>query len=135
MFDVNASLIRFWEKRFSIIKPRKNAKGNRLFSVEDVENLKIIYHLVKDKGMTLSGAEQYLKDHRIQVRHDVGVVEILQKLRATLVDMRNQIDSQHKASEDQIIIRNSCESMPSIELESEIIKPPYYEQYLFEFEE
>ena len=53
MFDVNTSLIRFWEKEFSIIKPQKNSKGNRMFTVKDVDNFHLIYHLVKEKGMTL----------------------------------------------------------------------------------
>lgn len=56
MFDVNASLIRFWETKFDILRPQKNKKGNRLFSPADVENLKLIYHLVKERGMTLDGA-------------------------------------------------------------------------------
>ena len=57
MFDVNPSLIRFWEQKFDILKPDKNKKGNRLFTPKDVENLKLIYHLVKEKGMTLKGAQ------------------------------------------------------------------------------
>ena len=55
MFDVNPSLIRFWEQKFDILKPDKNKKGNRLFTPKDVENLKLIYHLVKENGMTLGG--------------------------------------------------------------------------------
>ena len=57
MFKVNTSLIRFWEKEFDIIKPKKNKKGNRLFTKEDIENFHIIYHLVKERGMTLKGAK------------------------------------------------------------------------------
>ena len=60
-FNVNTSLIRFWEKEFDILKPKKNAKGNRLFTPEDLKNLKLIYHLVKEKGYTLDGAKQHLK--------------------------------------------------------------------------
>ena len=56
MFDVNASLIRYWESKFDCIRPHKNKKGNRMFTPSDVENLKLIYHLVKEKGMTLEGA-------------------------------------------------------------------------------
>ena len=61
MFDVNASLIRHWESQFSVIRPKRNKKGNRLFSPQDVENLKLIYHLVKERGMTLEGAKKALK--------------------------------------------------------------------------
>ena len=60
MFDVNASLIRHWESQFSVIRPKRNKKGNRLFSPQDVENLKLIYHLVKERGMTLEGAKNCL---------------------------------------------------------------------------
>ncbi|MFQ7386627.1 MAG: MerR family transcriptional regulator [Alistipes sp.] len=60
MFDVNASLIRHWESQFSVIRPKRNKKGNRLFSPQDVENLKLIYHLVKERGMTLEGAKKAL---------------------------------------------------------------------------
>ena len=60
-FDVNASLVRFWEKEFEILKPKKNKKGNRLFTQEDLKNLKVIYHLVKVKGYTLQGAKERLK--------------------------------------------------------------------------
>ena len=61
MFNVNTSLIRYWEKEFSIIKPKKNRKGNRLFTPKDIENIKLIYHLVKERGMTLQGAKKKLK--------------------------------------------------------------------------
>jgi len=62
MFDVNSSLIRFWEKEFSIVRPHKNKKGNRLFRLEDIENLRRIYQLVKVEGFTLDGARQQLKE-------------------------------------------------------------------------
>lgn len=62
MFDVNASLIRYWEKEFDIIRPQKNKKGNRLFTKKDIENFKTIYHLVKEKGFTLQGAKEALKN-------------------------------------------------------------------------
>ncbi len=71
MFDVNASLIRFWEKEFDIIKPKKNKKGNRLFTPEDIDNFKVIYNLVKEQGLTLEGAKKYLKDHRKEVKHEL----------------------------------------------------------------
>jgi len=61
MFNVNTSLIRFWEKEFDIIKPKKNKKGNRLFTQQDIDNFHIIYHLVKEKGMTLKGAKKKMK--------------------------------------------------------------------------
>ncbi len=70
MFDVNTSLIRFWEKEFDIIKPKKNKKGNRLFTPEDLDNFKVIYNLVKEQGLTLDGAKKYLKENRKAVKHE-----------------------------------------------------------------
>lgn len=70
MFDVNTSLIRFWEKEFDVLKPKKNNKGNRLFTPEDLTNLKVIYNLVKEQGLTLDGAKKYLKENRKAVKHE-----------------------------------------------------------------
>ena len=87
MFDVNTSLIRFWEKEFDIIKPKKNKKGNRLFTPEDIDNFKVIYNLVKEQGLTLEGAKKYLKENRKAVKHDFKIeknqfTEIENKLRS-----------------------------------------------------
>ncbi len=71
MFQVNTSLIRFWEKEFDVLKPKKNKKGNRLFTIEDIDNLKIIYNLVKEQGLTLEGAKKYLKDNRKTLKHEL----------------------------------------------------------------
>ena len=79
MFDVNTSLIRFWEKEFDIIKPQKNKKGNRLFTPEDVKNFQIIYHLVKERGFTLQGAKDKLKGNKESVSNDAEIVATLQK--------------------------------------------------------
>ena len=70
MFGVNTSLIRFWEKEFDLIKPKKNKKGNRLFTAEDIDNFKVIYNLVKEQGLTLEGAKKYLKSNRKTVKHE-----------------------------------------------------------------
>ena len=82
MFDVNASLIRFWETKFDILRPQKNKKGNRLFSPADVENLKLIYHLVKERGMTLDGAARCLKQNKGTISRDAELLERLQRVRA-----------------------------------------------------
>jgi DNA-binding transcriptional MerR regulator len=71
MFDVNPSLVRFWEKEFDVLKPKKNKKGNRLFTPEDIDNFKVIYNLVKQQGLTLEGAKKYLKDNRKSVKHEL----------------------------------------------------------------
>ncbi len=98
MFDLPASTIRFWESKFKILSPRKNAKGNRLFTPSDLENLKLIYHLVKEKKMTLKGAETYLMQRKVAAKSEMSMVEILQKLRAALLEIRQEIDSQEKLS-------------------------------------
>ena len=81
MFDVNTSLIRHWESQFSILRPKRNKKGNRLFSPEDVENLKMIYHLVKERGMTLEGAKKALRKAPSEsgVDRDAELMERLQR--------------------------------------------------------
>ncbi len=93
MFDVNASLIRHWESQFDIIKPARNKKGNRLFTAQDVENFKLIYHLVKERGMTLDGAKKALRKGCIvdgsSLERDVQIVERLQNLRSLLVEIRD----------------------------------------------
>ena len=66
MFGVNTSLIRFWEKEFDVIKPHKNKKGNRQFTKTDIDNFHLIFHLVKEKGMTLKGAQQQLKNRKAE---------------------------------------------------------------------
>lgn len=91
MLDVSQSLLRFWEKRFDIIKPHKNKKGNRLFSPEDVRNLKTIYHLVKERGMTLAGAEKQLRARRGDIERDMEIAERLGAIRALLVEVRNEL--------------------------------------------
>ena len=91
-FNVNASLIRYWEQEFPIIKPKKNKKGNRYFTPEDIKNLKIIYHLVKEKGYTLDGARIALTTNSkisetITMIDRLGFVKAeLQKLKESLVD-------------------------------------------------
>lgn len=130
MFDVNPSLIRFWEKKFDILKPKKNAKGNRLFTVVDVENLKIIYHLVKERGLTLSGAEQEMREHRLQLRQGLSVIELLQRVRSTLVELKQELDSEESKTENHIIIQSQS-AVPQIEQQTEISRQPYIEQTLF----
>lgn len=93
MFDVNTSLIRHWESQFSILRPKRNKKGNRLFSPQDVENLKLIYHLVKERGMTLEGAKKALRKGPAGsgVDRDAELMERLQHIRALLVEVREDL--------------------------------------------
>ena len=91
MFDVNASLIRYWESKFDCIKPHKNKKGNRMFTPSDIENFKLIYHLVKEKGMTLEGANSAMKRRNKSVKRDVSILERLQNIRAMLLEVRESL--------------------------------------------
>lgn len=91
MMDVSLSLLRFWEQKFDILTPKKNKKGNRMFSPEDVRNLKTIYHLVKERGMTLAGAQKYLKASRGAIERDMEIAERLGTIRALLLEVRNQL--------------------------------------------
>lgn len=88
MFDVNNSLIRFWEKEFSIIKPKKNKKGNRYFTDKDIDNFKIIFHLVKERGYTLDGAKKKLRENKDDTIKNVEIVNQLKDIRAQLVAIR-----------------------------------------------
>ncbi|MDP3641595.1 MAG: MerR family transcriptional regulator [Bacteroidota bacterium] len=91
MFNVNTSNIRFWENEFDILKPHKNAKGNRMFTKEDIENLKLIYHLLKDRGMTIKGAQKKLKDNKADTLQNFEVVSRLQEIRQMLVDIKDEL--------------------------------------------
>jgi DNA-binding transcriptional MerR regulator len=91
MFDVNTSLIRFWEKEFDIIKPKKNKKGNRLFTKDDVENFRIIFHLVKERGYTLQGAKDKLKDNKSDVADTVEMVKRLENVKAFLLELKKSL--------------------------------------------
>lgn len=92
MFDVSTSLLRFWEKEFDILKPKKNRKGDRFFTQKDLDNLKIIYHLVKERGYTLKGAKQKLKENKQDVIDHVQMVDSLKRVRQFLVELKQQLD-------------------------------------------
>ena len=91
MLNVNASLIRYWEKEFDTLKPKKNSKGDRLFTKDDIEKLKIIYHLVRDKGYTLEGAKLQLKSKFEDTRKKFLIIEKLKKVRGFLVEIKEQL--------------------------------------------
>jgi len=91
MFDVNTSLIRFWEKEFDIIQPKKNKKGNRLFTPRDVDNFHVIYHLVKERGFTLQGAKEKLNQNREDTVNKAEVVKTLKKIKGFLEDVKNEL--------------------------------------------
>jgi DNA-binding transcriptional MerR regulator len=88
-FDVNQSLIRFWDKEFDILKPKKNAKGNRMFTPEDVQHLQLIYHLVKERGFTLEGAKVHLKESQKQTLDKFAIISKLESVKAQLVHIKD----------------------------------------------
>jgi DNA-binding transcriptional MerR regulator len=100
-------LIRHWESQFSVIRPKRNKKGNRLFSPQDVENLKLIYHLVKERGMTLEGAKKALRKAPSEsgVDRDAELMERLQRIRALLVEVREDL----KAGEGEIVTASDAD--------------------------
>ncbi len=91
-FGLNTSHIRFWEKEFDILKPKKNKKGNRLFTQEDLKNLKLIYHLVKEKGFTLEGAKSKMKENLQNVKNNYDIIIRLEAIKESLIKIKNQID-------------------------------------------
>lgn len=90
-FDVNASLIRFWEKEFDVLKPKKNAKGNRRFTPKDIKNLELIYHLVKVRGFTLDGAKTHLKDNKQKTMDRFEIIRKLKAVKAELLKIKEQL--------------------------------------------
>lgn len=90
-FDVNASLIRFWDKEFDVLKPKKNAKGNRMFTPEDVKNLQLIYHLVKERGFTLEGAKVHLKEGQKKTMDTFEIIRKLEAIKTTLINLKNEL--------------------------------------------
>ena len=116
MFDVTPALIRHWEAQFDCIKPHRNKKGNRLFTPDDVERLKQIYHLVKERGMTLKGANKVLKRAKSdEVAQEMELLERLQKIRAALVEVREEL----KAGEGEQLLdeETSQDVAPAVEQE------------------
>ena len=91
IFGVATSLIRFWETEFDNIRPKKNRKGNRQFTKEDIECVKLIYHLVKEKGFTLQGAKEFLKQDSQTIKDKIDVIDSLKNIRNFLVEVREQL--------------------------------------------
>jgi DNA-binding transcriptional MerR regulator len=91
MFQVKPSLIRFWEKEFDIIKPKKNKKGNRFFTVPDIDNFRLIFHLVKEKGLTLQGARKKLKENKEDTTNNFEVIKTLTEIKSLLLEIKESL--------------------------------------------
>ena len=90
-FNVNTSLIRYWEKEFDIIKPKKNKKGNRFFTQKDVDNFHIIFYLVKERGMTLKWAKKKLRENKEDINNNFEVVKSLKEIRELLLEIKGDL--------------------------------------------
>ena len=90
-FDVAPSLIRFWETEFEQLKPKKNKKGNRQYTPKDIETLRTVYHLVKERGYTIQGAREALKNSNSKVKDNLDMIESLEKVRGFLVEIKKQL--------------------------------------------
>ena len=93
MFDVNESLLRFWETEFPQLRPKKGGRGIRQYRKEDIETVKLIYHLVKERGMTLPGARQRMKDNKEATLRNFEIVERLRSIREELIGMKEALDA------------------------------------------
>lgn len=91
-FKVNESLLRFWETEFDIINPRKTEGGTRQYTKDDIENIAVVYHLVKEKGLTLEGARQTLKQKRDEETRKIQVINRLEKIKKELEDLEREFD-------------------------------------------
>ena len=96
-FGVNTSLIRYWEQEFSFIRPKKTEKGTRLFTQRDMDRFELIYHLVKEKGMTIQGAKDYLKKHKKEDKlSQLEVINTLKRTRRFLEDIKDVLDNRNE---------------------------------------
>ena len=91
MFKVNISAVRFWEKEFDILKPKKNKKGNRMFTPKDIKNIRIIYHLLRERGFTVDGAKKKLKENKTDTVNNIEIVNHLRDIRGFLVTLREEL--------------------------------------------
>ena len=92
IFGVNQSLLRYWEKEFPSINPAKTDKGTRQYRKEDVDEIRLIHYLVKEKGMTLPGAKQKLKENRDGIIHTQEIMDHLKNIRAELMQLKTEFD-------------------------------------------
>lgn len=91
MLNIDATKIRYWENQFEALKPQKNNKGNRLFTKDDIEMVKLIHHLVKELGLTIKGAKQKLRDNRDETIHNFEIVKKLQNIKQELSEIRDEM--------------------------------------------
>mgnify|MGYP002514873065 CR=1 FL=1 len=124
MFDVKPSLLRYWEEQFPTLRPKRNKKGNRLYSPQDVEQLKTIYHLVKERGMTIDGAKKALREQRKEgtVARNAQLMERLQRIRALLLEVREDLKSDgEEILPEEISETPETPAAPAVEKEGKVV--------------
>ena len=124
MFDVKPSLLRYWEEQFPTLRPKRNKKGNRLYSPQDVEQLKTIYHLVKERGMTIDGAKKALREQRKEgtVARNAQLMERLQRIRALLLEVREDLKSDgEELLADELPETPETPAAPAVEKEGKVV--------------
>ena len=151
MFDVNPSLLRYWEQEFDILKPHRNKKGNRLFTPKDVDNLRIIYHLVKERKMKIEVARKYIKDYRKEIDRDAEITEKSMNIRAMLRQIKQELAydgqvvdedmeyddaevfavSAEENAEPKVVVEDAPRILEEQEATA-VQKPPFEEQVLFD---
>lgn len=152
MFDVNPSLLRFWEQEFDTINPRRNKKGNRLYRPQDVDSIKVIYHLVKERNMKLDVARKYIRENKDEVERDAAIMEKLLSIRAILAEIKADLTYEGEPVDDDVelvVIENKrAPEKKKVAAKEEVVpetvalvayeeatvevKPPFEEQPLFE---
>lgn len=93
MFNLNESTLRFWEKEFNIIRPRKTGKGTRFYKQEDIEAVRLIHYLVRERGMTLAGARQKIKDNKDDTVKQEEIVNKLKQIKAEILAIRDAFET------------------------------------------
>ncbi len=130
LFGVNASLLRFWESEFPILKIAKNSRGHRIYTPADVDNLRLIYHLVKEKGMTLEGAKKRIRQNKDGENHEAEIIERLRGIRNMLAALREElgeevevIEIEEEATEEVAATHAEIAPTPEVTEEPEVIVP------------
>ncbi|MFQ3575143.1 MAG: MerR family transcriptional regulator [Cytophagales bacterium] len=91
MFQIAASSLRYWETEFNVIKPKKNRKGNRLYTKQDIDHIKTIHHLVKEKGYTIAGAKEIIKSNLGKAKDKTETLKSLEKIKGFLIELKNSL--------------------------------------------
>ena len=125
LFGVNASLLRFWESEFPILKIAKNSRGHRIYTPADVDNLRLIYHLVKEKGMTLEGAKKRIRQNKDGESHEAEIIERLRGIRNMLAALREELGDEVEVIEiddevsEEIVAEEISTTTPEVAPEPE----------------